>query len=59
MRLRPLPVLALALAAACAAPAAHAQAVQWLSGPLFFTPATGFTTGFTTNGDRSSGTGMF
>jgi len=50
MRLRPLPVLALALAAACAAPAAHAQAVQWLSGPLFYTPATDFTTGFTTNG---------
>lgn len=42
--------LALALALAATSTSAAAQAVQWLAGPLFYTPAIDFTTGYAANG---------
>ena len=40
----------IALSLAIAATPAAAQSAQWLAGPLTYTPATDFTTGFTPNG---------
>lgn len=44
------PAFALAVALSLASLPAAAQSVQWLAGPLTYTPATDFVTGFTPNG---------